>query len=67
MTRRATPNSLHLMSYLKQNSFREEDHRSYLLTPQSMAKVLRDMGPAEQIRRLLGFPPPCVSTLTTKI
>lgn len=65
MTRRATPNILHLMSYLKQNSFREEDHGSYLLTPQSMAKVLRDMGPAEQT--FIGISPPCVSTLTTKI
>lgn len=55
------------MSYLKQNSFGEEDNMSYLLTPQSVAKALGGTGSVEQMRCLLGFAPPCVSTLATKI
>lgn len=62
---RKAPNSLLLMSYLKQNSFRQKI-TSYLLTPQSMVKALKDMGSAEQ-RCLLGFSPPCDSTLITKV
>lgn len=64
VTRKA-PNSLQLMSCLKRISFREIT--SYLLTPQSMVKALKDMGSAEQMRCLLGFSPPWDSTLTTKV
>lgn len=56
VTRKAA-NSLHLMSYLKQNSFGQKI-TSYLLTPQSVVKALKDMGSAEQMRCLLGFSPP---------
>lgn len=65
MTRKA-PNSLHLMPYLKQSSFRQKI-TSYLLTPRSMVKALEVMGSAEHMTYLQGFSPPWGNTLNTKV
>lgn len=43
-TRKATPNRLHPVSYLKWNSFWEEDCMSYMITLQPVAKAPRNTG-----------------------